>query len=159
VQFEIDRLVSQFQDGRLTRRQLVGRMVGLVAAAAGVVNAGTAAEPEASTFQARELNHIALRVTDIDRSVRFYRHHLGLRVLSRGTSTAFLDCGPHFVALFRRDEPGMDHYCYTIDGYDQKDAAGRLRAVGLEPELVSDRIYFRDPDGLRVQLAAPNEGR
>lgn len=51
----------------------------------------------------------------------------------------------------------MDHYCYTIDGDRQADAAERLRAVDLEPELLSDRVYFRDPDGLRVQLAAPNE--
>ena len=154
---EIDRWLSWFEEGRITRRQLAGRMMGLVAVVAGTGSARPAENGTGSTFEARSLNHIALRVTDPERSAKFYREHLGLQPLQGGTSSRFLRCGPHFLALFRGDEPRMDHYCYTIDGYDQQSAARTLRKVDLEPELVSDRIYFRDPDGHRVQLAAPND--
>ena len=33
------------------------------------------------------------------------------------------------------------------------DAAERLRAVGIEPRLRGNRIYFPDADGIEVQLA------
>ncbi|MBI4160972.1 MAG: VOC family protein [Acidobacteria bacterium] len=153
----IDRLLSRLERREISRRDAVGQLAALVTACAAGVGAGRAEEAPPATFQARELNHIALRVTDLDRSVRFYERHLGLRPYRRDPSSAFLDCGPHFVALFRREDPGMDHYCYTIDGYDQAAAAARLRSEGLEPELVEGRIYFADPDGLRVQLAGRNE--
>jgi hypothetical protein len=50
----------------------------------------------------------------------------------------------------------MDHYCYSVDNYNQQDAAKKLRAHDLEPEMPAgtNRIYFKDPDGLKVQLAA-----
>jgi catechol 2,3-dioxygenase-like lactoylglutathione lyase family enzyme len=48
----------------------------------------------------------------------------------------------------------MHHYCYSIPDYDQQAAARKLRAAHLEPTLEGNRIYFRDPDGLTVQLAA-----
>jgi hypothetical protein len=39
---------------------------------------------------------------------------------------------------------------YTVGG-----AADTLRAQGFEPRVTGNRIYFPDPDGLIVQLAAP----
>ncbi len=155
---EIDRWLSWFERGKITRRQLAARLVGMAAAVAGTAAGQPAASatPD-STFQATSLNHLALRVSDPQRSAKFYRDHLGLKPLSSGPSNTFLRCGPHFLALFRDDQPRMDHYCYTIADYRQQSAARALREVGLEPELVADRIYFRDPDGHRVQLSAVND--
>jgi catechol-2,3-dioxygenase len=31
-----------------------------------------------------------------------------------------------------------------------------LEAAGLSPRRVSDRVYFDDPDGIEVQVSAPN---
>lgn len=146
----IDHLLTAFETGTLSRRQLVAGLAALAAGAGG----GTAVAQE-STFGATGLNHIALRVTDVARSRDFYVEHLGLEVSSESLpSNCFLDCGDHFVALFRAPSAGLAHYCYSIPDYDQQDAAKRLRAAGLEPRLAGGRIYFDDPDGLEVQLAA-----
>jgi catechol 2,3-dioxygenase-like lactoylglutathione lyase family enzyme len=150
---EISRLVGDFEQGKISRRQLVGWLAALAAGAGG----GWAATQEGSTFESTGLNHIALRVTDVEQSRDFYVEHLGLDVSSEYLpGNAFLNCGDNFVALFRGSEPGLHHYCYTIEDYDQQEAADRLRAVDLEPSLQGGRIYFSDPDGITVQLAAPN---
>jgi catechol 2,3-dioxygenase-like lactoylglutathione lyase family enzyme len=149
---EISSLVRDFEQGRISRRQLVGWLAALAAGAGG----GRAAAEERSTFESTGLNHIALRVTDVERSRDFYVEHLGLEVSSEYLpGKAFLTCGENFVALFRGGEPGLHHYCYTIEDYDQQEAAAKLRAVDLEPSLQGGRIYFPDPDGITVQLAAP----
>ena len=52
----------------------------------------------------------------------------------------------------------MDHYCYSIEDYDVLEAEAKLKEHRLNPRVVRDdgRIYFDDPDGLTVQLAAEN---
>lgn len=152
---EVSGLLEDYEKGRVTRRQVVARLA-LLGAAMGSAGASRAEKPP--TFEAVGLNHIALRVTDVARSRDFYTSHLGLSVASQSLpGSCFLQCGtgPQFVALFRGPQAGMDHYCYSVPGYDQQDAARKLRAEGIEPRLAGRRIYFPDPDGLEVQLADP----
>lgn len=171
---EIEQMIEAFERGRLTRRQLVARMGTVIAALAGVqrVAAGSQAisthgparptdgmkpGPRAPTFEALALNHVALNVTDVARSRDFYKRHLGLKVRSQsGDRICFLNCGEHFVALFRDKQPGLDHYCYTIRDYRPPQAVDRLKAVGLKPRRTENRVYFPDPDGITVQVAAAN---
>ena len=156
MESEISNWVAQYETGGISRRQLITRLSSFAAAVAGAGRFAQAAE-QPSTFQGVGLNHIALRVTDVGRSRDFYVKHLGLKVSRQaGQSNCFLTCGDHFVALFRSDAPRMDHYCYSIENYNQQDAAKKLRAHDIEPETPrgTNRIYFKDPDGLKVQLAA-----
>jgi hypothetical protein len=74
--------------------------------------------------------------------------------MRESAGSCFLRCGEHFVALFRGESAGMDHYCYSVDGYTADGAAEKLRAQGIQPRVTAGRIYFPDPDGLTVQLAA-----
>ena len=152
---EIDEVVRAYDAGRLSRRELVGWLGAAVASAvAGSAAAAQSAAPPQSTFRSVGLNHIALRVTDIARSRDFYAKHLGLTVLSENRSVCFMACGANnFVALFRRDAAGLDHYCYTIDDFVPARVVERLRVAGLAPERHEDRVYFDDPDGLQVQLS------
>jgi metallothiol transferase len=153
MRFEIERMISEVESGRLTRRQLLARLTALAAVARGASGmAGPLETP--STFRAVGLNHIALRVTDIPRSRAFYVKHLGLSVSSESAGSCFLNCGPNFVALFRAGEAGLDHYCYSVEDYSVSSAAEKLKAEGLEPRINGDRIYFDDPDGLEVQLSS-----
>lgn len=147
---QIDRMVQDFERGRLSRRDLVGSLSLLLAAAAG----GRAAAAGTTPFQAVGLNHIALSVTDVGRSRDFYVQLLGLSVARESESSCFLTCGDHFVALFRSRQSGMDHYCYAVENYSVQEAAEKLRSRSLEPRISGNRIYFSDPDGLTVQLAA-----
>lgn len=152
-----DRMLDDYDHGRITRRQLVAQLLALGAAAATGSGAalGQDAAEGAPTFQSTGLDHIALSVTDIDRSVQFYQKHLGLRVTSQGRASAFLDTGGgEFLALFRSDTPGMHHYCYSIRDYNPDRAVAKLETAGLTVRRAGNRVYFDDPDGLEVQLAA-----
>ncbi len=149
----IDRLFGEVESGGMSRRAAVLRLTALVAAIAGAPRLANA-EQGGGTFDAIGLNHIALEVTDIGRSRDFYNKHLGMQVLNESRHNCFMSCGKdHFVALFRSDSPGLDHYCYTIDDYDAAEVVERLKAAGLDPRRRENRVYFDDPDGLTVQLA------
>lgn len=146
-------LLDQFEAGDLNRRELISTLTFLTAATAGTLTA-LSAENEESSFKATGLNHIALRVTDVRRSRDFYVKHLGMKVTRDSDSSCFLTFGDHFLALFRGNAAEMDHYCYSVEDYDVQKAAEKLKSLGLEPEVHGQRIYFKDPDGLTVQLAA-----
>ena len=154
---EITSMVRAFEEGRLTRRQLVTHLGAFMALAAAGARPSAAADAR-STFEGTEINHIALRVPDVARSRDFYVKHLGLKVSRDATpANCFLECGErNFVALFRGNEPGMDHYCYSVEDYNVTRAEEKLKAEGFTPRVVrrDGRIYFSDPDGLTVQLAS-----
>ena len=158
---EIDCTLAELQRGRISRREAVARVGALVLGLAGTGGASRLlAEESAATFQAKGLNHIALRVTDVARSRDFYVEHLGARVLRESGSNCFLDCGGgHFVALFRGSSAGLDHYCYTIDGYRPAPVVERLKAAGLDPVRHENRVYFDDPDGIAVHLSGNGAAR
>jgi catechol 2,3-dioxygenase-like lactoylglutathione lyase family enzyme len=146
----ITSLVDRFEEGRLDRRQLIQALTA----------AALAAQPSAaseSTFRARGLNHIALRVADIPRSRDFYRKHFGLPVVREDASSCFLGMGEHnFLTLFRRDAAGLDHYCIAIDNFEASAVVKTLEREQLQPDRPSgsDRVYFKDPDGLVVQVSS-----
>ena len=167
---QISSMIGQYENGKISRRQLVAGMSSFVAlfGSSTWLNAGEQQEPNQQqdqaepkkpakpTFKATGLNHIALQVTNVPRSRDFYVKHLGLSVTrDRGEANCFLDCGKHFLALFRSQEAQMDHYCYSIDNYNVDQCEAKLKAEGFEPRVVrpDGRIYFKDPDGLTVQLA------
>ncbi len=155
----VSQMIDAFTLGRMTRRELIAAMSGLVAAAATGASLSARAEDAVPTFKATGLNHIALRVKDVVKSRDFYIKHLGLKVANESLpNNCFLLAGEHsFITLFRGDPPKLDHYCYSIEGYDVNEAAAKLRALGIEPKIEGgDRIYFPDPDGHTVQLASPS---
>jgi catechol 2,3-dioxygenase-like lactoylglutathione lyase family enzyme len=153
---DIQHLIDQFTEGRITRRQLIASLTALMALAVGSRTVRAAETASAPLFQAVGLNHIALRVTNVPRSRDFYIRHLGLEVTrDGGDGSCFLSFDDGFLALFRGDEPRMDHYCYSVKDYDVRIAEERLKAAGITPRITGNRIYFDDPDGLEVQLAAP----
>ncbi len=155
---DITGMVDQFVAGRLTRRELLRGLTTLVAAAAGGSEL-VHAQQRSSTFQAVGLNHLALRVTDLDRSQAFYERHLGMtRIPSRVASPRLMACGPHVLNLFHATAPQMDHVCFTVPDYDPKAAVERLRAQKIVPEVEDDRVHFLDPDGYKLQVGGPNAG-
>jgi catechol 2,3-dioxygenase-like lactoylglutathione lyase family enzyme len=150
-----DDLIKEVEEGRLGRREAVARLVALAAAAFAVpTGSPAAAGAESPTFQAVGLDHIALDITDLDRSREFYQKHLGLALRSQSSQSVFLDVGSdNFVALFRSGTARMNHYAYTIDDYDAGEVVKRLSGAGLEPRREDNRVYFPDPDGLTVQIS------
>lgn len=156
-----EKLVNDFECGRITRRQLTARLLGLGAAMATLHNQSPAQEVATSnavqiepTFRATGLDHIALDVTDVARSNEWYGQHLGLRVIRGDDNASFLGADrDFFLTLFRAEQPGLNHYCYRIDNYSADDAMERLAAAKLRPRREGNRVYFPDPDGVTVQVA------
>ena len=164
-------IVEHFERGNLSRRQLVTQLMALGAAAAGgiaalprdAVGQAAATQPatqSASTFSVTGIDHVALSVTDVKRSVAFYEKHLGLRLIrggggGGGEASAFLSSsGTDFLALFRGETPGLHHFSFSIPRYDADDAARRIETAGLKLQRSGNRVYFPDPDGLTVQVHA-----
>lgn len=148
----ISRLLGEYESGRLSRRQFVAHLSAFAAmAAAGP--AVSSAQP-ASTFEAVNYNHLALRVKDVQKSKEFYMNLLGMTPTRDSATSCFLSFGNHFLALFQGDESKMDHYCYSIENYDVKQAEEKLKALEIQPRITGNRIYFEDLDGLTVQLSA-----
>ncbi len=150
----ISRILKDFESGRLSRRQVIGSLSALIALASG--SRAAAHTKNESPFKAVGMNHIALHVTDLDRSRDFYTSLLGIPVTRQSAGSCFLGMKRGFLALFRRDEPGLDHYCFAVEDFDVERADQLLQREGLKPRRPrgTQRIYFDDPDGIEVQLSA-----
>jgi catechol 2,3-dioxygenase-like lactoylglutathione lyase family enzyme len=148
-------LVEDFERGLLSRRQLASRLMGLGAALAVMPTTAEARQGDGSTFLATGLDHVALNVRNVPRSRDFYIKHLGLKVLREsGDDNCFLGSGDgFFLTLFKGEQPGLNHYCYAIKGYNADQAEDKLKAAGLKPRREGNRIYFPDADGIEVQVA------
>ena len=145
----ISKMLEGYELGRISRRDLIR---GLAAIAA----AGYAAPASGSTFQGIGLNHVALRVTNVQHSRDFYQKHLGLPVIHESQSDCFLGLGKNFLTLFHNQNPGLDHYCIAIENFKADAVMDDLKRQGLNPNRPrgTDRVYFPDPDGLVVQLSS-----
>lgn len=110
--------------------------------------------PDSSVFQGNGVNHLAIRVSDIERSKAFYQRLFGLPVVSESSSSCFLGIRDNFLALFRRSDAGMDHFCISVDDYSPDESVRLARGEGLTPRRSGRRVYFDDPSGHEVQVSA-----
>jgi lactoylglutathione lyase len=159
---ELERLVTQYDERRLTRRELVA---GLLAVAAVGSASPAAAAQTAPVARARTLNHVSLAVSDVERSAVFYQALLGLEVVSRpGNGGINLGLGGSFLGLYALQNVGtVNHFCMGVDDYDADRIAEALGRRGIQARVDrnpanrtsgGDQLYFSDPDGATVQLGA-----
>ncbi len=130
-----------------------------------------AGERPAST--ARGLHHTALISSDVERTVRFYQDVLGFPLTELienrdypGSSHFFFDIGHgNLLAFF--DFPGLDvgpyaevlgglhHVAISVEPERWQELVQRLGDAGVAHEVHSGvSVYFRDPDGARIELIA-----
>jgi catechol 2,3-dioxygenase-like lactoylglutathione lyase family enzyme len=130
-----------------------------------------AGERPAST--ARGLHHTALISSDVETTVRFYQDVLGFPLSELienrdypGSSHFFFDIGNgNLVAFF--DFPGLDvgpyaevlgglhHMAISVEPERWNELVQRLVDAGVEHVVHSGvSVYFRDPDGARIELIA-----
>ena len=130
-----------------------------------------AGERPAST--ARGLHHTALVSSDVETTIRFYQDVLGFPLTELienrdypGSSHFFFDIGnSNLLAFF--DFPGLDvgpyaevlgglhHLAISVDPDRWATLVERLIEAGVEHEVHSGvSVYFRDPDGARIELIA-----
>src|SRR6185503_20323604 len=122
---------------------------------------------------ARGLHHFALVSSDVERTVRFYQELLEFPMTEifenrdyAGSNHFFFDVGHgNLLAFF--DLPGLDlgpyaevlgglhHLAISVSQEKWDHLRGKLDAAGIEYLVESEKsIYFRDPDGARLELLA-----
>jgi len=161
MELAISSMLKQFEQGRMSRRQLVKHLAALTLACSGTARAGAEdpATAEAPLFEVRGLDHLALRSPDVARARDWYRDTLGMRVTrDNPPGSAFLHFDRGFLAIFQGEQAGLDHFCFSMPAYAPDEVMERLREAGLEARRRGNRVYFEDADGLVVQLAGEGAG-
>ena len=147
----IDELVTRFDQGTLSRRDLLQGLT--VHAAAG---GATSAAAQTTPFNATRIDHISVQVTDMARSVAFYEKIFGLKILSEDKENEIVRMGVTriIVSLHRKAPVGIvDHFAIAIDDFDREAVTAELAKHGLTAEQNLDYGFFvRDPEGVPVQI-------
>src|SRR5689334_8593897 len=74
----IANMLKRFENGALTRRELIQGLA-MLAAGTTAVEAGVQSPP---SFKSPSIDHISIQVTDLPRSIAFYQNVFGLKIVS-----------------------------------------------------------------------------
>ena len=133
-----------------------------------------------TAFTVQGIDHVVLRVVDVEGVIRFYQDVLGCAVERRkdGLGLIQLRAGWSLIDLVDVNgelgqkggaAPGaearnMDHFCLRIDPFDEAQIRAHLRAHGIEAGDLATRygaegdgpsFYIQDPEGNTVELKGP----
>ncbi len=118
----------------------------------------------------KRIDHVALHVADMDRSIAFYEKHFGFRNYfehraPNGIRIAYLKLGDTVLELTHHSDGEMKgfHFCLETDSFDAAVAGLQANAVALvrsphdtaprEPrERGWRRVVFKGPDGEQIEL-------
>ncbi|WP_101946968.1 VOC family protein [Mycobacterium sp. 3519A] len=124
---------------------------------------------------ASPIGHVGLNVTDVARSMDFYRAVFGFDLLAEGTDdgrryaflgradTVTLTLWQQSDGAFQTAQPGLHHIAFSVPTLADVEAAqDRLRQLDValiyddilahQPGATSGGIFFTDPDGIRVEI-------
>jgi catechol 2,3-dioxygenase-like lactoylglutathione lyase family enzyme len=132
-------------------------------------------------FEIEDIDHVVLRVVDIDRSMAFYRDVLGCGVdkvqeaiglYQMRAGNALIDLVPVDGKLGSaggapagREGRNVDHFCLVVSPFDEPALRAHLARHGVEANEVGRSygargyglsLYVRDPDGNTVELRSPH---
>jgi catechol 2,3-dioxygenase-like lactoylglutathione lyase family enzyme len=131
-------------------------------------------------FSIRQIDHLVLRVRDLDAMLRFYVEVLGCtRELDQGDLGLYqLRAGQSLIDLVTvdgklgraggappaREGRNLDHFCLRIDPFDGPALRTWLAGKGVATDSVVERygaegngpsLYLNDPEGNMVELKGP----
>ena len=121
----------------------------------------------------RGIDHVVLRVRDIERMRRFYCEVLGAEHVAWRPKfrMSHLRVGGSLIDLVEAD-PGqgrnMDHLCLRVEPFDQDAIVAHLKKHEVEVGDIRTRygaqgngvsIYLTDPEGNAVELKGPSDGK
>ena len=138
-------------------------------------NLDRAERAQAEAIRVAGLDHLVLRVADLDRAIRFYGDVLGCHVERRldepklvqlRAGTSMIDLVPAGSAPQPAEGRNLDHFAVRISTFDYPALAAHLErhggAVGevrrrYGAEGYGSSLYITDPDGNTVELKGPPE--
>ena len=120
------------------------------------------------------IDHAAISVRDLDKSLKFYTEVLGLKISPREHQKPgieyFLDCGTSLIGLIQGDPNGEKHMLQDA-GLGGNHVSFRVKTAGFDAavEVLKARnvtitfqkkrekswsVYFLDPDGNKLEITA-----
>jgi predicted enzyme related to lactoylglutathione lyase len=149
VQHLISDLVSRFEHGRLSRRELIQALT-VVAVASGTT-------ASAASLKAGSINHASVLVTDMARSIDFYNRVFGLSVMNedKANKISRLGIGGKVLVSLRVEPPAglVDHFAIGVENFNRDAVTKSLEEMGLTPrENLEFGFHVKDPDGANVQI-------
>ncbi|HEY2561252.1 MAG TPA: VOC family protein [Caldimonas sp.] len=133
-------------------------------------------------IRVRDIDHVVLRVAELDKAIAFYRDVLGCAVEKRQDDIGLvqLRAGRSLIDLVPVDGPlgrmggaapgkegrNLDHFCLRVDPFDEAAIRSHLHEHGVDAGPVASRygaegigpsLYFDDPEGNIVELKGPAE--
>ena len=113
-------------------------------------------------IQATGVDHVVLHVNDVRRAKKFYTEVLGMTAYREDPGQVFLHAGQQGLALFKKAEDAplttgndLNHLALNVAAgtYETLKAELERHGVAVTGRPGDDHcIYFRDPDGHRLQL-------
>ena len=144
----------------LTRREVLATLT--TGAVAGAVTARNAFAAEAAAFHCGGIDHLALAVDDLEKSVHFYARIFGATVLKEKTNPRhYIKLGPNYVAMAPPGQgqvaPSINHFCPGIVNFDLAATKSKLDQMGIKyREAPPVGLFVPDPDGTLLQLWTEN---
>jgi catechol 2,3-dioxygenase-like lactoylglutathione lyase family enzyme len=154
----IERLLSDFDRGRLTRRQFA---VSIAAIAGGACLPTRAlAAPAPTGFPAVSINHVTVKVPDLHRTSQFYQQFFGMPLRQHAETVHILSVGDSFFGIEQGDPnvaASVNHFDFGIAHFNADAIRARLTELGLKFDGNSEESFkFHDPDGFLVQVNGPD---
>lgn len=109
----------------------------------------------------RGLNHVTLAVTDLGRSVAFYRDLLGCELRASWSDGAYLEAGSLWLCLSldptaaSKNQADYTHYAFDVAPEHFEPLSARVRqhaVIWKDNRSEGESLYFLDPDGHRLEL-------
>jgi catechol 2,3-dioxygenase-like lactoylglutathione lyase family enzyme len=148
-------LVSRFERGALSRRELIQGLAMLTAAGGA---ASEALAQDAAGIKGTKIDHVSIQVSDLPRAVAFYEKMFGLTVVSEDKPNEIvrLGVGKALVSLHHKSPTGLvDHFAIGVEKFNKDSVTRELKQRGANPEDNLDAgFHIKDPEGISVQIVA-----
>ena len=156
MQMLIEKMLTDFERGRLTRRQLAATLTGIAAAAAMPTTPALAAP----SLKAITLNHVTVKVPNLQKTSKFYQDFFGMKLAQQSETIHILSVGDGFFGIEQKpDVAALDHFDFGIEGWDAAAMRAKVKAAGLKMTSGSrgddESFKFNDPDGFVIQVNGP----
>jgi catechol 2,3-dioxygenase-like lactoylglutathione lyase family enzyme len=152
----IAKLLENFEQGKMTRRQLIQSLAVAATAVAGA-SAGPAAAADGKGFKAIAVNHISYEVADYTKIRDFYADLLSMKVSQDdGKHQCYLSFGDTFIIPRNvpTRAPRIDHIAYTIDNWNKDAVLAELKRRGLQARPDTENsFHVKDPAGFDLQIS------